>query len=197
MSSRCPLGLLLFVTICSGLNVCAFAQESGPEKATGAAPGAGSTIAAPDVSPQSVQKPDSSGLRTTNEKKNQDEEKKKDKKKSPSRGSIVVAPLPISSPAIGNGVIPVLGYIFPFSTKDKVSPPSTLGVAALFTNNGSRGFGAGGQLFLKENMYAITAGFVHGDIDYNIYGNGIAANLKLPLEQTGGVFIGEFLRRVG
>jgi hypothetical protein len=50
---------------------------------------------------------------------------------------------------------------------------------------------------LKENMYEITAGFVRGNINYNIYGNGIAANLKLPLIQTGNAFLGEFLRRVG
>lgn len=119
------------------------------------------------------------------------------KKKFGGRGAFVVAPLPISSPAIGSGIVPVLGYIFPFSTKDKVSPPSTVGVAGLITDNGSRGFAVGGQLFLKENTYEITSGFVHGNVDYNIYGNGIAANLRLPLEQTGYAFFGEFLRCIG
>jgi hypothetical protein len=121
----------------------------------------------------------------------------KKKKKLGGPGAFVIAPLPISSPAIGSGIIPVLGYIFPFSTKDKVSPPSTIGAAGLVTNNGSRGFAVGGQLFLKENTYEVTAGFAHGNVDYNIYGTGIAANLKLPLEQTGKAFFGEFLRRVG
>ena len=119
------------------------------------------------------------------------------KKKKPSRGVFVVAPLPISSPAVGSGIVPVLGYIFPFSTKDKVSPPSTIGAAGLITNNGSRGFAIGAQLFLKQNTYEITSGYVHGNVDYNIYGNGIASNLKLPLEQTGQAFFGEVLRRVG
>jgi outer membrane protein assembly factor BamA len=96
---------------------------------------------------------------------------------------------------VGSGIIPMLGYIFPLSTRDKISPPSVIGVAGLFTDNGSRGFGVGGQLFLKENRYQITAGFVHGNVNYNIYGNGIAANLKLPLKQTGEAFLGEFLRR--
>lgn len=121
----------------------------------------------------------------------------KKKKKLGGRGAFVVAPLPISSPAIGSGIVPVLGYIFPFSTKDKVSPPSTVGVAGLITNNGSRGFAIGGQLFLKENRYEITSGFAHGNVDYNIYGNGVAAGLKLPLQQTGEAFFGEALRRVG
>jgi hypothetical protein len=121
----------------------------------------------------------------------------KKKKKPAGAGAFVVAPLPISSPAIGSGIIPVLAYIFPFSKKDKVSPPSTVGVAGLFTNNGSRGFAVGGQLFLKQNTYEITAGFVHGNVNYDIYGSGIASGLKLPLKQTGEAFLGEFLRRIG
>jgi hypothetical protein len=124
-----------------------------------------------------------------------DDKAKKEKKAK--RGAIVVAPLPISSPAIGSGIIPVLGYIFPFSKNDKDSPPSTIGVAGLITNNGSRGFVIGGQLFLDHDRYEITAGYAHGNVDYNIYGTGRAANLKLPLEQNGQAFFGEFLRRIG
>lgn len=123
--------------------------------------------------------------------------KNKDKKKSSKLAGLVVAPLPISSPAIGSGIIPVIGYIFPFSKNDKVSPPSTVGVAGLVTNNGSRGFALGGQLFFKENTYEITSGFARGNVNYNIYGTGIAADAKLPLQQTGNVFFGEFLRRIG
>jgi surface antigen Omp85-like protein len=121
----------------------------------------------------------------------------KKKKKPGGRGAFVVAPLPISSPAIGSGIVPVLGYIFPFSKNDKVSPPSTIGGAGLITDNGSRGFAIGGQFFLKQNTYEITVGFVHGNVNYNIYGSGIASNLKLPLDQTGEAFLGEFLRRIG
>jgi hypothetical protein len=124
-------------------------------------------------------------------------EKPPKKEKKPARGAIVVAPLPISSPAIGTGIVPVLGYIFPFSTKDKVSPPSTIGAAGLITDNGSRGFAIGGQFFLKQNTYEITTGFVHGNVDYNIYGTGVFSNDKLPLDQSGKAFFGEFLRRIG
>lgn len=55
-----------------------------------------------------------------------DPEKKK-KKKFPPRGAIVVAPLPIVSPAIGAGIIPAVGYIFPFGKDDKISPPPPSG----------------------------------------------------------------------
>jgi Omp85 superfamily domain len=119
------------------------------------------------------------------------------KKKRVPRGAFVVAPLPISSPALGSGIVPVLGYIFPFSMKDKISPPSVIGAAGLVTNNGSRGFAVGGQLYLKENTYRVTAGFGRGNVNYDIYGNSTALNLKLPLKQTGQAFFGEALRRVG
>jgi hypothetical protein len=42
-----------------------------------------------------------------------DQSEAKPKEKKEKRGSIVAAPLPISSPAIGSGIIPVLGYISP------------------------------------------------------------------------------------
>ena len=116
------------------------------------------------------------------------------------RGSFVVAPLPISSPALGTGIIPVLGYIFPFRKDDKVSPPSVVGIAGLATNNGSRGFGAYTDLFMKEDTYRITAAYVRGNLNYDLYGIGLAAGeegRKLPLEQTGQVFRSEVLRRVG
>src|SRR5258705_2473890 len=115
------------------------------------------------------------------------------------RGSIVVAPLPIGSPAIGTGIVPILGYIFPFSKNDKVSPPSTVGVVGLITNNGSRGFAVGGQLFVKQDTYEITSGYLHGNVDYSLYGIGVVAGnagLKLPLEQSGHAFFGEVVRRL-
>lgn len=126
-------------------------------------------------------------------------EKKKKKKRFPPRGAIVVAPLPIVSPAIGAGIVPVLAYIFPFGKDDKVSPPSTIGAAGLITNNGSSGFALGANLFMKENRYAITSLYFHGNVNYNLYGEGVPAGdagFKLPLDQTGQVFFGEALRRI-
>ncbi len=92
------------------------------------------------------------------------------KKKFGIPSGILIVPIPISSPAIGSGIIPVLAYIFTISSKDKISPPSYAGVAGLFTNNGSRAFVVGGQLYLKENRYQIKSAFARGNINYNIYG---------------------------
>jgi len=115
------------------------------------------------------------------------------------RGSIIVAPLPIVSPAIGNGIVPILGYIFPLSKNDKDSPPSTIGATGLITSNGSRAFGVGAQLFMKRDTYVVTAAYAHGNLNYNLYGVGFIAGeqgLKLPLEQSGQIFFGEVLRRI-
>src|SRR5271170_504252 len=174
--TQCLLGALL---VCAGylpVSVSCLAQENLRVEQS----------QAPATSQESSTKPAAAQeQQPTTPAKPEEPEKKK---KKPARGAFVVAPLPISSPAIGSGIVPVLGYIFPFSTKDKVSPPSTIGAAGLITDNGSRGFAIGGQFFLKQNTYEITTGFVHGNVDYNIYGTGVFSNDKLPLDQSGKAF---------
>src|SRR5271163_4409109 len=117
-------------------------------------------------------------------------------KKKAHRGALVPAPIPISSPAVGVGIVPGLGYIFPFSTNDKISPPSTIGAAGLITNNGSRGFGLGADLYMKENTYEITSIYAHGNVNYDLYGSDVAEGLRLPLTQSGHIFRAEVLRRL-
>ena len=118
-------------------------------------------------------------------------------KKKERRGSFVVAPIPISSPALGTGIIPVLGYILPLG-KGPVSP-SAIGAAGLITDNGSRAFAVAGHLYLRQDTYDMTAVFLQGNLNYDLYGIGAAAgnaDVKLPLKQDGAVFLGEFLRRI-
>jgi surface antigen Omp85-like protein len=119
------------------------------------------------------------------------------KKKATLRGDFVIVPIPISSPALGSGIIPVLGYIFPLSKNDTISPASVIGAAGLITDNGSSAFAVGGQLFIKHDTYRITGTFAQGNLNYNLYGIGAIAgnaNVKLPLKQDGAVFLGELLR---
>jgi hypothetical protein len=111
------------------------------------------------------------------------------------RGSIVIAPLPIVSPAIGKGIVPVVGYIFPFQVKDKKSPPSVIGAAGLITDNGSRAIALAADLFMKENRYELTSVYVYGKLDYNLYDES-DSNVKLPLEQDGQFFLVKFLRNI-
>ena len=112
----------------------------------------------------------------------------------------MAAPLPISSPALGTGIIPILGYIFPFNKNDKVTPPSVVGGAGLITNGGSRALALAGNLFVKGGAYEITGLALTGHLDYNFYGVGNAAGnagRKLAIQQGGRILFGEALRRVG
>ena len=92
------------------------------------------------------------------------------KTKGERRGSIVAAPIPISSPAIGSGVVLAGGHIFPLQKSDKVSQPFTIGTAVLITDNGSRGWGLGGDFYLKQDIYHITTIYFRGNINYHFYG---------------------------
>ena len=113
------------------------------------------------------------------------------KTKKQKRGSIVAAPIPIASPAIGSGAVLAGGYIS-LRKSDTVSQPSTVGAAVLITDNGSRAWGSGGEFYFKQDTYHLTAIYFRGNINYDFYGTGTAsgnAGHKLPLKQTGEMFL--------
>ena len=118
------------------------------------------------------------------------------KKTHQKHGAFVVAPLPISSPALGAGIVPVLAYIFPAGASDKTSPPSVVGAVGLVTDNGSRAIALGGEVYFKKNSYRTTAIYARGNLNYDLYGIGSGdSQPRLPLNQTGQVVFAEFLRR--
>ena len=119
--------------------------------------------------------------------------------KKPKRGSLIFAPIPISSPAVGSGLVLGVGYVFKFKQEDKLSPPSTVGLVGAFTNSGTRGGGVGGRLYFNENKYQTTFVFVKGRVNFDFYGIGRVPgrdSIKVPLKAGGTVFFGEFLRNV-
>jgi outer membrane protein assembly factor BamA len=122
-----------------------------------------------------------------------------EKIKKEKRGSLVAAPIPLSSPAIGSGAVLAGGYIFALRKSDKISQPSTIGGAVLITDNGSRAWGLGGEFYFKQDTYHITTIYFRGNLNYDFYGTGTAsgdAGVKLPLKQTGELFLGDFLYRL-
>jgi outer membrane protein assembly factor BamA len=123
-------------------------------------------------------------------------QEKSQKQAQQKHGAFVIAPLPISSPALGAGVVPVVAYIFPTSISDKTSPPSVVGAVGLVTDNGSRAIALGGDVYFKRNTYRTTAIYAQGNLNYDLYGIGSGnSQPRLPLKQTGQVVFGEFLRR--
>jgi outer membrane protein assembly factor BamA len=157
------------------------------------------------VQPQDAQTPTPQGASApasgtgSQEKTDKKEEKKEKKKKKESNGSFVIAPLPIVSPAIGTGIVPIVGYITPVPQKEREETPSVIGAGGLITNNGSRAFFLGTDLYFNQSRYEVEAVYAHGSLDYSLYGTGFingTADLKLPLEQSGQAFFIKALRRM-
>jgi surface antigen Omp85-like protein len=120
-------------------------------------------------------------------------------KSSEKKGEWLLAPIPVKSPAIGSGLEWAVARLFPFNKKDEISPASAVGVAGIFTNNGSRGIVIGSKLYLKEDKYRIAAAIASASINFDVYGVGAAAGRQgtfVPLNVKGGVGIGEFLYRI-
>ncbi len=125
----------------------------------------------------------------------QDQKDKNAKK----RGTWIIAPIPISSPAFGSGMILALGYVFKVNEEDNLSPPSSVGVATAFTNSGTRGAAVGGRFYFAENKYQTAFALAKGRVNFDFYGIGrIPARdaIKVPLKAGGTVFFAEFMRNV-
>ena len=123
-----------------------------------------------------------------------------DEPKKVKRGQLIIAPIPISSPAVGSGLVLAVGYVFKLNQKDKLSPPSTVGLAGAFTSSGSRGGGIGGRLYFSENKYQTAFVFVKGRVNFDFFGIGRVPgreSISVPLKTGGTIFFGEFLRNIG
>src|SRR5688572_24273327 len=116
------------------------------------------------------------------------------------RGSLVIAPIPISSPAFGAGLILVAGYVFRLNLQDEKSPPSFLGATGAFTNNGTRALLLGGKLYAKENKYQTTFALGKGRANLDFFGIGRIPGrppISVPLSMSGTIFFGEGMRNIG
>jgi hypothetical protein len=91
------------------------------------------------------------------------------------KGELILAPIPISSEAIGIGVAPVAAYVFYPSNSDRVSPPSTLAVAGLYTSTKTYGLGLGGILNLMQDRYRLTFLLGAARARYEFFGIGASA----------------------
>jgi hypothetical protein len=124
----------------------------------------------------------------------------KTKSKKQKRGSFIIAPIPISSPAFGTGLLLITGYVFKLNAQDQTSPPSWLGAAGTFTNNGTRALALGGRMYLKENKYQTTFAVAKGRANLDFFGIGRIpgrAAVSVPLQMEGTIYFGEGMRHIG
>ncbi|MCV2868484.1 BamA/TamA family outer membrane protein [Defluviimonas sp. WL0002] len=97
-------------------------------------------------------------------------------------GSIIVAPIPLKSPALGNGLILTGGYLFKL---DEGSDTSFIGAARMKTSNGSIGTGAAANLSFDDARWSIQALLGKAKVNYSIYGIGSVRFDPVPLSQEG------------
>jgi len=101
-------------------------------------------------------------------------------------------PIPTSNPMFGVGVTAMAGCIFRPDKNDTVSPPSTIAVGGMYTENETWAAGGGAKIFLYEDTLRLLAGGGYADLKYDFYGTGNDlgdAGKSIPLNQVvkGGV----------
>jgi hypothetical protein len=114
-------------------------------------------------------------------------------------GEIVVAPFPISNPALGSGIVIVGGYLFSVSKTDTASPTSMIGGGSFYTSNGSWVWGAGTKLYLKQDRLRLAGAYGQAQLRYDLYGVGNSAGnlgISVPIHQGGKALLLESLIRV-
>lgn len=199
-SEKSLVSLLGALACCASLFVSPIvsAQDKPPDRVEVNTPSPAQTPVASDESKRSTgSEPDAqpSPSPSPDQKPKTDEPKPKEKK----RGEFVIAPIPISSPAIGSGLIGVLGYVFQVDKNDTTSAPSVVGLAFMRTNNGSRAGGLLGSLHFKKDKYRVSVAVGRGDINIDFFGVGPLAGqreFEVPLNFRGKFLLGEGLVRV-
>lgn len=98
------------------------------------------------------------------------------------KGSVIVAPIPLKNPALGDGLIVTGGYLFKF---DEKSDTSFVGAAAVRTSNGSMGTGIAANLNFDQGRWSVLSMFGRARANYSIYGIGSFRFGPVPLSQEG------------
>jgi hypothetical protein len=92
--------------------------------------------------------------------------------------SVIVAPIPFSSPLIGSGLTLGAGCLFNFPG----SKPSSFGVANLASSNGSTGFGGGASINFGQRKWNVFALAAQADVFYDLP---VFGEVDLPINQDG------------
>jgi Omp85 superfamily domain len=121
----------------------------------------------------------------------------KTEKQNGTKGEFAFAPIPLLNPSVGNGMGAAVMYLKPLDAS-AATPPSTFAIAGFGTGNGSWGVGFGTKLYLKDDLYRITAGYGGGAFNYNFFGIGSdsgSQGLAIPFSQRSRAYLIEPTRR--
>jgi hypothetical protein len=116
--------------------------------------------------------------------------------KNAAKNEFVIAPIPLSNPAIGSGLGVAAVYTIARAKPEDKTPPTTLGGGGFYTSNGSWAGGAGAKLYLKEDRYRVTLAAALGDIRYDLFAGGPNGN-GIPITQEAKGALGEFMVGLG
>lgn len=94
---------------------------------------------------------------------------------------IVVAPIPISNPTVGNGL--ALTAMFLYRT-DAQSPESFTALGGGYTSSNSWLVAAAEKLSFDADRYRLMAGAGYGELNYDFFGVGAeSSNVSVPVQQ--------------
>ena len=116
--------------------------------------------------------------------------------KSPRENELVVAPLPISNPAVGSGLALAAVYTITRKVADDKTPPTTVGAGGFYTSNGSWAGAAAVKAYLNEDRYRLTLAAGLGTINYDLFALG-PNEAGVPITQEFDGVLGEFTAGLG
>ena len=112
------------------------------------------------------------------------------------KGEFVLAPIPISDPAVGSGLGVTAVYTFAKDDPNDASPPPTLGAGGFYTSNDSWSGAAMAKLYLKQDRYRLAFGGAVGSLNYDLFAAG-ADRASVPISQEFEAVVGQFLVGLG
>jgi outer membrane protein assembly factor BamA len=96
-------------------------------------------------------------------------------------GSIIAAPVPFESPALGTGLALGGGYLF---RNDRLSDASSIGFGGFRTSNDSEGYGLGLNLAWDDNRWTVQLLTAEARLNYDLYVGGFALPVSQDLTGT-------------
>ena len=114
----------------------------------------------------------------------------------PGKGEFVLAPIPISDPAVGSGLGLTAVYTFAKSDPDDPAAPPTVGAGGFYTNNESWGGAVAAKVSLKRDRYRLAFLGAVGSFNYDLFPAG-ADRQSIAITQDLEMAVGEFMVGLG